>query len=185
MGKENPTSRVSWPKKQNTKNHRSWRQWAERREILDSEDFGGLLAKGDRKGEAEEGGMERGWSGGGETRGTPCGASTEGWRVWELSNHPALGTLGGLSKEPSGVEGPLTFGPGPGFPFLGLPWIGWDFLAQGHPVGAGLPASSPAQRERGQLWGHTFWAGNRGGDEFRELPPPRASGLSCGLGNGF
>lgn len=89
--------------------------------------------------------------------------------MWELSNHPALGTLGGLSKEPSGVEGPLTFGPGPGLPFLGLPWIGWDFLAQGHPVGASLPASSPAQRERGQLRGHTFWAGSRGGDEFREL----------------
>lgn len=113
-------------------------------------------------------------------RGGKCGSS---------GITPDLGILGGLFQELSGVEGPLTYGPVPGSPFAGLSWTGWDFLAQRHHVGAGLPGSSPAQRERGAhvpAPGHMFWGKSSEGSEFRELhflsplPGPLASVVALG-----
>ena len=72
----------------------------------------GLLTKGDRKGEAEE----EAQGGAGLVVGRPeelhVGHPRRDGKCGSSAGTPALGILHGLSREPSGVEGPLTFGPG-------------------------------------------------------------------------
>lgn len=160
-------------------------RWAEWREILIQRTLRGLLTKGDRKGEAEEEAQGRGWL----VVGRPeelQGTSKEGWQVWSSAVTPALGILHGLSREPSGVEGPSPLARA-GFPF---PWPLLDrlgLLAQGHPGSQACRSLPSPKGERAQLRWEAVLGGSGGGDEFRELRHhshllgPLASAVASGM----